>query len=520
MSKELNYDAIVIGAGHNGLTTANLLSKRGYKVLCCEQREDAGGLAKGDQFHPDFYSCGFYHDASAVRSPVIDLFNLTKFGLSFDKFPQEYFIPDTADSGKPGILISGSLEHTQKEISAYSEEDAESWKEFRGFLSRTQKTLMRILTDEVPNITHLTPGVVLELGKKAVSLRMLGQKDMMELLRVAPMAAADWMQDTFETKLLQIGVAFPTCYGSWTGPWSPATSTNVLAWESTAQYSVTGGVMGVLKAMLGAAKENGVEVRTGCKVEKIISANGIAKGVQLADGEQVFSKVVISNADPKTTFLKLLPPLQLPQKEIVRIENLRTRAVTAKVNLAIKGDLRYGCRPDLTIKHARISPTLDDTEKAFDHVKYGEFSENPALDVYVASADEPLLCPEGHNVVSILVHYAPYDLRAGWSDETKSKLYENVINQLERYVPKIREQIIGHETLSPVDIEERYGCWGGHLNHGEQGLDQLLMRPTPDCAEYSTPIKDLYLCGSGSYPGGGFTCAPGLLAATEVLKQL
>ncbi|MFQ5720089.1 MAG: phytoene desaturase family protein, partial [Acidobacteriota bacterium] len=274
----------------------------------------------------------------------------------------------------------------------------------------------------------------------------------------------------------------------------------------------------LVAALLGAAKQHGVELRTGARVRQIRVRDSSVVGVSLEDGERIDASLIVSSCDPKRTLDALLPQGATGHRLHRRILNYRTRGTTAQVLLALNAPLRFACDPDRPIAFARTTDTLDDLERAFDAVKYRQFSSHPVLDIHVPTVSSPDLAPAGHSVVSILVHFAPYDLEGGWNDEQRRILGERVRAILEEHAPGVSDAIVSGQVISPVDIEKRYGIAGGHIYHGEHGLDQLLVRPVPECARYRTPLAGLYLCGSGSHPGGGLTCAPGALAAMSILR--
>lgn len=341
----------------------------------------------------------------------------------------------------------------------------------------------------------------------------------MELLRVPPMCVADWAREWFETELLCAGMAHVAIAGTWTGPWSPGTAANLLLWSCTTGKTVRGGAAALASALVRSAEFYGVTVRTAAPVARIRLEHGAACGVELANGETIDASAVISSCDPGTTFLRLLEPSDVPHALERHISNYRMRGTTAKVNLAIRGKLAFASRPEGNFARAFTGETLDDQERAFDAVKYDQFSERPVLDIFVPTVDRKENAPDGHSVISILAHFAPFELADEWNDDNRERLGDAVVAELERFAPGTRANIIAREVLTPADIAARYGLTGGHVHHGEHALDQLVCRPTLETARYATPIKHLFLCGSGSHPGGGITCAPGAIAAGVVARK-
>jgi phytoene dehydrogenase-like protein len=514
MSKK--YDVVVIGAGHNGLTAAALLAKKGRTVIIVERREIVGGLAAGHEFHPGYWSTGVLHDTTGVRRWVVEGLALEEHGLAFHPAPPPVFVPERDGSG---LLLWRDPDAAAEELSRHSAQDGDRYREYRAFLHRITPVMRRLLDRPPPEIFEPRFGDLLDLGRSALALRMLGKRDMMEVLRIVPMCVADYLGEWFDTELVKAALAGPAIYSTWTGPWSPGSNLNLLLDESQSAGPVKGGPQALVAALERAAKALGVEIRTGTEVESLELRDGKVTGVRIRGGDVYEATRVVASCDPKHLFLQLLPPGSSPRQSERNIVNYRTRGTTAKVNLALSGYPKLACRPDLTPTVIRTGETIDELEQAFDPVKYKQLSEEPVLDIHVPTIESPELAPAGHHVFSILVSFTPYDLEGGWNSERKAELYQRVVARLARYAPDLEPAIVGSEVLSPADLESSYGLSGGHLHHGEHSTDQLLVRPTPECARYRTPFEGLFLCGSGSHPGGGITCAPGALAARTMLRS-
>lgn len=510
------YDVIVIGAGHNGLAAAALLGRRGRRVLVLERRDVVGGLSVGDEFHPGYRSAGLLHDVSGLPGELIDALKLEGHGLVLEEGPAAVFAPQI--DGR-GLLLRHDPADAFEEIAAHSKHDAESYGRYRAFVDRVGGFVRRLLMDGPPDVAADGFAGLADLLSRGIALRRLGRADMLELMRIVPMCVADWLGEWFESDVIRCVLAQPAIAGSFTGPWSPGTSAVLLRNESLAGRCVRGGAAAVIDALAAAARSHGVQIRTSAQVERIRVADGRVVGVTLAGGENVDAPVVASSCDAKRTFLQLMGADDVSAEFAGRIEAFRSRGVTAKVDLALNGPLRFGCRPELEVVHARIGETVDDLERAFDAVKYGRWSEAPMLDVYVPTVEHGDWAREGHSVVSVLAHYAPYELNGGWTDASGKRLGDAVVESLSRYAPDLIGCIVARRVLTPADIERRYGVTGGHLHHGELGLDQMLVRPCPEASRYATPIGGLYLCGGSSFPGGGVLGVCGWGAAGRVVKD-
>ncbi len=509
------YDVIVIGGGHNGLTTASILAKKGKKVLIVEKRKVLGGIASGEEFHPGYSTTGLLHDTSGVRLEVIKNLQLEKHGLVFENKRA-----DTTLLSKDGrsVIIQSDVNATVKAIGNFSKNDAEAYKEYQEFLVKISKVINNLMDNPPPNIDveNLTMASLVTLAKKGMMLKGLGNKTMLELLKVVPMCVADFLNEKFETDFLKSGIAAPALYGSYAGPWSAYSTINLLLWECASRCTIVGGPQALVDALQKSAQEAGVEIRTNSEVEKILlDSEGVVCGVRIKGGEEISALKVAASCTPKETFLNLFDAFELEYELDYWIGKIRSRGTTAKVNFAVNKLVKLN---DQTVEFARTGNSFDEMEKAFDPVKYKEVTNEPYLDIHIPSNSNPYLAPVEHSVISVLVHQIPYNFESGWSEEAKKKLGEDVIKELEIYSPGLGNSIVGMEVLSPVDFEERYTLTNGHVYHGEHFVDQLITRPIPSCARYATPVDGLYLCGSGSHPGGGITCAPGSMAAKEILS--
>lgn len=510
-----SYDIIIIGGGHNGLVAAALLAKRNRKVLLIEKRDRLGGTATGDEFHPGYFTTGLLHDTSRINKKVIEELELEKFGLKVK--------PGRATIGllsKKGdcLQLSDDEEKTAIAISAFSAKDADAYRDYISFIASIRPFIKSLLEDFPPDLTAFGIEQVWPLLKKAWALRRLGKKTMLELLKVAPMSVADFLNEKFETEFIKAGIAAPALYGSFTGPWSSYTTLNLLVHECTASLQVAGGPQALIAALEKAARHHGAEILTNTTVDKIVlDASHKVSGVKTIQGELFSARLVISTCTPQITFFELLKPNQLTYTLEQSVRHYRARGTTAKVNLALNKEVSFNGISAL--EYYRTGNSFDEMERAFDPAKYGRFSEEPVLDIHVPTVSYSHLAPSGHSVVSVLVHYAPYHLKEGWNESTRKKLLDTVIQTLERYSPQLSSSIVSAQVLTPADLEAQYALTNGHIFHGEHAVDQLITRPFPSCAGYATPIEGLFICGSGSHPGGGITGLPGYLGALTVLKN-
>ena len=518
---------IIIGAGHNGLATAFYLAKAGLKPLVLERRAQVGGAAVTEEFHPGFRVSSLAHSAGPIRPDIVQDMQLEKNGARF--ITPEVAVTSLAPGGR-ALTLYADVERSAESIRTFSPRDSERYRDFTAALAKLCKVIAKVLALTPPEIENPATRDLLNLLQLGRSVRGLGKKDTYHLLRWAPMPVADLVAEFFETELLRATIAARGIFGTALGPWS-AGSSLVLLLRAAADPSpaggnffVAGGVGALTQAMASAAQQAGAEIRTNVEVAEIRIGNGAAESVVLSSGEEIPARAVISNADPKRTFLKLVDPVQLPPTFTRRLQNYRMNGTVAKLNLALSALPTFtNLSTDALSGRIQIGPEIDYLERAFDESKYGNFSRAPYLEFAIPSLTDTSLAPAGQHVMSIYMQYAPYKLRNGsWSDESQRKqLADTVIQAISQYAPDLPEKIIARQILTPLDFEETYGLTGGHIFHGELALDQVFtMRPFLDWSRYRTPIKNLFLCGTGTHPGTGLTGASGANAAREILKDL
>ena len=505
------YDVVVIGGGHNGLTTACLMAMKGKRVALVEKRNTLGGLADSVEFEPGFKSAGIWHGTGNVSELVMNSLGLKS--LVQNEPPTVYAL---GESGRV-VPISGPIDRTAFGIAQHCSSDARNYARYRAFMERIRPVLSRFLTHRAFNFLEVEREAPVEVMTRALGLRFLGSHDMVEFLRVAPMPVKDFLNEYFESDLIKGALSMDAVLGTFTAPRSPGTTMNLLMQESIAGQSIKGGSLALTEALIRRASELGVQVTSGSAVTKILIENKSIKGVELENGVMIEAASVSASCNPKTVLLDLLPVEALTHTTEHRISNFRAYGTTAQLLLAVDGPVSFeGASAEQKVCHARIAPTLDHVEKAFDPIKYDRFSDEPVLDIAVPTIDNPALAPDGKSVVSVLVGYAPYKLDGGWTDDARSILTKKVIDTISRFAPGFGQKVIASKLSSPVDLENDYGLTGGHLHHGEPGLDQILIRPIPECFNHATPVHGLTLCGSGTHPGGTVSCMAGALATREI----
>jgi phytoene dehydrogenase-like protein len=526
----LPHDIVIIGAGHNGLVAACYMAKAGLKPLVLERRETVGGAAVTEEFYKDFRCSTLAHATGPLLPKIAHDFQLARHGLTIIN-PETRVLALNPD-GVP-LRIYDDPQRTAAELKKFSTHDAESYPEFHAAFGRIGALLAPLLARTPPSIDKPTVRDSLDFGKLGLKFRGLGKRDAYRLLRWGPMAVADLAAEWFETELLRAVVAARGIFGAFAGPWSAGTSAQLLLQAAASgeaispSVSVKGGMGALTEALSNAAREAGASIRTGVEVSGIRVKDGQAVAVVLTDGEEISARAVVSNADPKTTFLRLVDPSDLEPDFLTKIRNYRSSGSAAKINLALSGlpdftSLKEGGINDAAALAGRIhiGPEIDYMERAFDAAKYGDYSPAPYMDIMIPSVSDSTLAPGGAHVMSIYVQFAPYKLKEGDWTNRRDEFADTVIETLSTYAPKLKELILHRQIITPLDLEKTYGLAGGHIFHGEQALDQLFtFRPLIGWAQYRTPIRGLYLCGAGTHPGGGITGAPGANASREIIKD-
>jgi len=520
-------DVVIIGGGHNGLVTAFYLAKAGFKPLVLERRSQTGGAAITDEFHPGFRCSTLAHSTGPLLPEIVRDMQLERHGLKL--FTPEVAVTALSPDGR-ALALYHDTKRAAQEIGKFSAKDATSYVELQQSLAKIGAVIGHAMKVTPPNIDDPSRGDLWAMLTTGRALRKLGKKDMYRVLRWGPMAVADLVAEFFETELLRATVGARGIFGTALGPWSAGSSLVLLLRAAGDPHPAgsaslaQGGMGAVTSSMTAAAKEAGAEIRTDAEVAEIRIADGTATGVVLASGEELSAKAVISNADPRRTLLKLVDPTHLAPDFVLKLQHYRMPGTVAKMNLALSALPKFTAingNTEALRGRIHIGPEIDYLERAFDESKYGNFSQQPYLEVAIPSMTDPSLAPAGKHVMSIYVQYAPFKLKSGDWDRQKDALGNAVVNTLAQYAPNVPELIEDGQIITPKDLDETYGLTGGHIFHGELALDQFFtMRPLLDWARYNTPIRNLYLCGSGTHPGAGLTGGSGFNAAREIAKEL
>jgi len=520
------HDVLIIGAGHNALVAAFYLAKAGHKPLLLERRDVVGGCAITDELHPGFKCSTLAHATGPLAVNVAADMQLTRHGLQMIEPDPRVFAP--APDGR-ALVLYGDTGRAAQTLVQFSQKDALAYPEFCRVMERFGKLLEGILELTPPAINETSAGDVWKLLPIGRKFRKMGRAEMFRLLRWGPMCVADLVNEFFENEMVRATMCARGIFGANLGPWSAGSALLLLLRAASDPHPggsacfPQGGVGALTQAMAAAATAAGAKIRTGAAITQILVKNGAAIGVVLEGGEEIHARAVVSGADPKRTLLGLVDAVHLDPSFAVKMRNFRAKGVAAKVNLALDGLPKFTAASDAALLKGRIhiGHELDYLERAFDHSKYGEFSQQPYLDVMIPSLSDAALAPTGKHVMSIYVQYAPPKLKAGDWDTQRDALGDAVVKTLAQYAPDLPSKILHRQVITPKDLESKYGLTGGHIFHGELALDQVFtMRPVLKWARYATPIHNLFLCGSGTHPGTGLTGASGRNAAREIAATL
>ena len=497
-----NFDAIVIGGGVHGLAAAALLQKRRQRVLLLESASELGGMYRSMDLGSGYRTGGMFPIVDQIDPLLISQLALAKHGLKM--IDQPYSVGHLTGKG-PAITLSSNLEAS----AALSAVDRDGLLRMHGFLGRIRDLFYKVITGPQINLIDMSATNLWEMMPTAFGLRMLGTRDMFDVIRTLPMCLADFMSEYLTNEPLKAFLSHQALAGTYLGPWSPGSTTNFILQHIARGSRVEGGGPALVNALTNAAQSFGVQMRCNAKVARITTENGQCSGVTLEGGETISASRIVSTIDSTQTLLKMLPARSLSTKTLARLRNFRSRGTSAVAHFGLKGDLKAlnGLGDTLA---CFTGSHIDDLERSFDPVKYKEMPASPELAVYAPTRDGTATAPAGGHVLTVHAHFVPIDLGGGWTATAKEQLGRNIENRLESLLPGFSKMVAQRQLLSPADIETTYGTTGGHIHHGELSLDQFFMRPVPECSRYTTPVKGLILAGKGMQILGTMVGPPAL----------
>ena len=520
------WDVIVIGGGHNGLTHAAYLARAGRRVLVLERRHVLGGAAVTEEVFPGFRFSECSYVVSLLRPDIIRDLNLAQHGLeilpldgTFTPMPNGNYLWRVNDHAK-----------TRREIARHSLLDAEAYDEYGRAMVEMARFVKPILELTPPDPLSLNPRDLKQLAWLGRRFLQLASGNRHNLVQLMTMSAAEFLDQWFETDVLKATMSASGIIGTFLGVRSPGTAYVLLhhyMGEIDGAFRswgfAQGGTGAISNAIAASAKAAGAELRTNAPVSRILIESGRAAGVVLDNGDELRASIVASSADPRRTFLGFVGAEHLPDEFVAHLRQYRYRGSSGKVNLALDGLPEFTSRPGKGA-HLRgaisISPSVDYMERAYDDAKYGRYSARPYVDMVIPTLTDPSVAPPGKHVVSCFVQYAPYHLRGTTWDAERERFGDTVVDTIAEHAPNLKRLILHRQVLTPLDLEREFGLTEGNIFHGELSLEQLFfLRPVAGWAKYRTPVRGLYLCGSGAHPGGGIMAAPGRNAAWAVLKD-
>ncbi len=542
------YDCIVIGGGHNGLVNAAYLARAGKRVLVLERRYVLGGAAVTEEVFPGFKFSVCSYVVSLLRPEIIRELDLPRHGLeilpldgTFTPMPSGDYLWRVNDHAK-----------TRREIARHSRLDAEAYDEYGKAMIEMARFVKPIMNMTPPDPASLNPKGLLELLGMGRRFQKLAAEDKYNQVQLMTMSAVDFLDQWFETDVLKATMSASGIIGTFLGVRSPGTAYVLLhhymgeidgafrSWGlsrgGTGAISMgeidgafrswglsRGGTGAISNAIADAAREAGAEIRTEAPIVKIILKNGQAKGVVLENGDEIYADIISSSVDPRLTFIKMVGAEHLPEDFVDDINRYKFRGSSGKVNLALDALPDFKCMPGPG-PHLRgavsISASIEYMERAYDDAKYGRYSRRPYIDMVIPTLTDPSIAPPGKHVMSCFVQYAPYNLKEGNWDDQREEFGDTVIDTIAEHAPNIKDIILHRQILTPLDLEREFGLSEGNIFQGELTLEQLFfLRPAPGWAQYRSPIKNLYMCGSATHPGGGIMGASGRNAAMEILKD-
>lgn len=523
------YDAIVIGAGHNGLTTASFMAKAGLSVLVVEKNDYVGGAACSIELHPNWTYSNCSYVCSLLRPEIVRDLELPKYGLQVVPYSGGGTFMEDGDH----FTHYSDHEAYHAEMARHSKRDAEAYERFSAFLSKQCRFVKPLLMRMAPDPTSFNPRDLNELMFLAKRFGEFSEAEMYETIRFWTMSVSDFLDEYFESDVIKATIAGAGIIGTALGPKSPGTAYvllhhymgevdgNIGAWGFA-----RGGMGAISKSMADCLKDHGGEIVMGSEVDQVLVKNGKARGVVLANGDEYYSDTIVSNADVKRTFLQTVDRKELPSEFVKKVERFKIRGSSGKLNIALDGMPTFnGIDKDNPILDGdmHFTDSIERMERAYDDWKNGTWSKDPYIDMLIPTRSDPTMTPPGKHYMTCFIQYAPYELANGepWDGPSRDGLAQTVIKQVAQRSPDFESMILHYECRTPWDIEQEAGITEGNIFQGELTFDQLLFnRPVPGYAQYRSPIKGLWMCGSSTHPGGGVMGAPGANAAREILRDL
>ena len=522
------YDAIIVGAGHNGLTTAAFLAKAGLDVVCVEKNDYIGGAAVSRNLYKDWMYSNCSYVCSLLRPEIFRSLELHKHGLQITPYGGSMTFMENGD-------YFGSYhdeEVAYREMARFSRHDADAYKAYSADTMRQCRLIRDTLLMTAPDPTSFKLQDLKGLLKIGNKFREMGEDRMYETLRFWTMSVAEYLDQYFETDVIKASLSGSGIIGTALGIHSPGTAYVLLHHYmgdvdgNVGSWGVARGGMGaVSNAIAGAFQAYGGEIRTEAGVDKIMVRNGNTTGVALTNGEELSARVVVSAMDVKRTFLNCMDASDLPQAFHNRVENFKIRGSSGKLNIALDGLPTFPALPEgSSLMHSDMHfiDSMERMERAYDDWKDGTWSRDPYVDMIIPTLTDPTMAPPGKHFMSCFVQYCPHKLEGrDWTNDEKEAFAKTVVDQIGNYSPDFKDLILHMEVRTPQDIENEVGITEGNIFHGELTMDQLLFnRPVPGYAQYRSPVGGLYMCGSSTHPGGGVMAAPGANAAREILSDL
>jgi len=522
------YDAVIVGAGHNGLTNAAFLAKAGLNVLCVEKNEYIGGATVSRNLYKDWIYSNCSYVCSLLRPEIFRALELHRHGLQVTPFGGSVTFMQNGD-------YYGSYwdhEEAHREMARFSKHDADAYEKYSADTMRQCRFIRDFLLRTPPDPTSFKPRDLKELATLGRKFYEMGEDRMYETIRFWTMSVADYLDEYFETDVIKTAMSGSGIIGTALGIHSPGTAYvllhhymgdvdgNVGTWGFA-----RGGMGAVANSIAGALQSYGGELRTDAGVEQIVVKNGRVKGVALTTGEEIEARIVVSGMDVKRTFLQCMDKKDLDPEFYGRVKNFKIRGSSGKVNIALDGLPTFPALPDnspLINSDMHFIDTMERMERAYDDWKDGTWSKDPYVDMVIPTLVDPTMAPPGKHFMSCFVQYCPPKVEGReWTDEERDQFGQCVIDQIANYSPDFKDLILHAEVRTPKEIENEAGLTEGNIFHGELTMDQLLFnRPVPGYAQYRGPVAGLYMCGSSTHPGGGVMGAPGANAAREILLDL